>query len=228
MSTCIAEEVNRRYRGAEGARYHAAVHGCSQQASEVVARQRRHKIQPFVSASDVVLEFGAGTGYNLRYLQCQRRIAYDLSDAGRSVCESAGIEFTTDLDCLPEKFADVVLCHHVLEHVPDPLDTLTTMGRYLKPGGRLLLFVPSESQRRYRRYAPGNKNMHLFSWNALTLGNLVSAAGLSPFRIETRPFGYEQRLAGLVQYGWFAYRAGLWLVRRIRPEYEIMLLANRG
>ncbi len=93
-------------------------------------------------------------------------------------------------------------------------------------GGRLLLYVPFEVNRRYRRYRPGDPNRHLFSWNALTLGNLAAEAGLAVERVRIRPFGYEQRLAKLTRFGWPVYRLVLWAARLIRPCDEIELIAR--
>jgi SAM-dependent methyltransferase len=46
-----------------------------------------------------------------------------------------------DID-LPDACLDVVLCAHVLEHVPDTDRALTELRRVLVPGGHLLLQVP--------------------------------------------------------------------------------------
>jgi SAM-dependent methyltransferase len=47
----------------------------------------------------------------------------------------------TDLPFESETF-DVVICSHVLEHVPDDLKAMAEMKRVLKPDGRALLMVP--------------------------------------------------------------------------------------
>ncbi len=38
---------------------------------------------------------------------------------------------------------DLVICHHVLEHVPDYSGALAEIGRVLKPAGRLYVSVPN-------------------------------------------------------------------------------------
>lgn len=42
----------------------------------------------------------------------------------------------------PNHYFDLVLCNHVLEHVPDDLKALTEIYRVLKPGGQAVLQTP--------------------------------------------------------------------------------------
>ncbi|MDO8484535.1 MAG: class I SAM-dependent methyltransferase [Candidatus Limnocylindrales bacterium] len=219
--------VRTQYQGEAGHQYHAVVHNGNDEVSDIVARHRVRKFQPLVHPDDIVFEYGVGTGLNLRHLKCRRRVGYDLSEAGRAECERAGIEFVSDLSgASPD--VSVVICHHALEHVPDPLDSLEQMHALLRPGGRLILCVPLETLRRYRRYVPNDPNHHLFSWNALTLGNVVTAAGFVVRSVRIAPFGYEQRLAVLSRYlGDQAYRCGLAVVRTLRPADEVCLQASR-
>jgi SAM-dependent methyltransferase len=44
-----------------------------------------------------------------------------------------------------ENVADLVVCKSTLEHISDTAAALATMARLLKPGGTLLLFVPSRN-----------------------------------------------------------------------------------
>lgn len=221
------EQIRERYTGAQGYDYHHTTHNTDSFVYEVVSHERAHKLQPFIRPEDEVLEFGAGIGLNIVHLQCKRRVAYELSDIGRTLCESAGVEYVTDLGMLVSQSFSVIICHHVLEHVPDPFEVLGQILSYLKPGGRLLLYVPFERLARHREYKPGDPNQHLFSWNALSLGNLVAATGFQVSLVRIQPFGYEQRLAFLTKYHPGLYRLGLGLVRKLRPTDEVFLLANK-
>lgn len=54
---------------------------------------------------------------------------------------------------------DAVLCTEVLEHIPDPAETLREIHRVLKPGGKLLLTIPWSARFHYQpfdyhRYTP--------------------------------------------------------------------------
>jgi hypothetical protein len=66
---------------------------------------------------------------------------------------------------------------HVLEHASDPRSTLTTIGGWLSPEGRLVVEVPNidsdvQAPRHRFHYA------HLYNFNAVTLGALGQAVGL--------------------------------------------------
>jgi SAM-dependent methyltransferase len=48
---------------------------------------------------------------------------------------------------LPDASFDVVICSHVLEHVPDDRRAMSEMLRVLRPGGRALVMVPYDLER---------------------------------------------------------------------------------
>ena len=82
------------YRGRDGAIYHEVKHGGGRFVDETIAKSRAQKLQPFVKNSDVVLEFGVGTGYNLMQLNCREKIGYDVAEYCRAKVEPKGIYFT--------------------------------------------------------------------------------------------------------------------------------------
>jgi SAM-dependent methyltransferase len=219
--------IRQRYTGQDGASYHASVHVKDQFVLNVLAKSRSRKFQPLVKPNDTVLEFGAGLGVNLLNLRCQQRVAFDASDAGCEICATAGVEFTTDIEELQSEQFSVVICHHVLEHVPDPIQVLEQIGALLAPNGRMILCVPFETTRRHRQFRPDDADHHLFAWNVQTLGNLVTSVGFTIERIGHRAFGFEQRLAFLAKYGQPFYQMGLWVVRIPFPIEEILLVAQK-
>jgi SAM-dependent methyltransferase len=219
--------IRQRYTGQDGASYHAAVHVKDRFVLKVLARQRSRKFQPLVKSNDTVLEFGAGLGVNLLNLRCKQRVAFDASDAGRQICATAGVKFTTDIEELQAEGFSVVICNHVLEHVPDPIQILEQIGEFLGPGGRMILCVPFETTRRHRQFRPDDADHHLFAWNVQTLGNLVTSVGFKIEHIGLRAFGFEQRLAFLAKYGQPFYQMGLWAARIPFPIQEILLVAQK-
>ncbi|MFH2067804.1 MAG: class I SAM-dependent methyltransferase [Pseudomonadota bacterium] len=223
--TKISEGLKQKYQG--GA-YHQTVFSSDSFVEQFLARRRAQKLQPFISDQDKVFEFGVGTGLNLRYLKCQKRTGYDLSDQAERYCSQYSIEHVADLNSIVGRKFNIILCHHVLEHVPDPIQTINLLNDYLDADGRILLYVPFEFTRDYRRYHPNDQNMHLYSWNALTIGNLVTTAGLTVEQVTILPYGYEQRLANLSKFGMPVFNAAIWVARLIRPSDEIQLIARKS
>src|SRR5690606_23335995 len=121
-----------------------------------------------------------------------RKIGFDVSLFLAEEVQEHGIDFISSSAAIADESMDVVLCHHALEHVPEPGSALQEMHRVLKPSGKLLLFVPYEKERRYREYNPAEPNHHLYSWNVQTLGNLVCEMGFVLVSAGVGRFGYDR------------------------------------
>jgi SAM-dependent methyltransferase len=217
------------YQGESGRAYHQGKRGIPKSALPWVCATRARKLSPWIRPEDAVFEFGVGFGWNLAELKCRRKAGFDIGGELEENVRGLGIEFFTDVAGLPAGGFDVVLCHHVLEHLMRPATTLEEMRRLLKPDGRLLAFVPFEIERRYRRFDPREPNHHLHSWNAQTLGNLVSASGYSVRRMWIGRAGYDRFCAewatrlrlGRTGYRWM--RRMMLLLKSVR---EVGLLAS--
>lgn len=219
-----------RYLGQHGQDYHEEVCAVPEGMYPVVAAVRAEKFQGFIASGDSILEYGAGLGYNLSAIACARKEAFDVGPHLAPRFAALHIPFTTELSSLGEGRFDAVICHHVLEHVPDPWGALAQMQRVLRPGGLLLLHVPYERERSYRRYDPSDKNGHLYSWNAQTLGALVSAAGWRLERIEVLLFGYDRFAAVLAHRlggGERMYRLLRSVLLVLRPRYELRAVVRK-
>lgn len=202
--------------------YHREVFSNDPWIQQVLATRRAAKLAQWITPQDAVFEFGVGTALNLRELKASRQVGFDVNSSSAELCKQFGIEFVSNIETVTETF-DVVLAHHVLEHVEEPLNTLRQLRRLLKANGRLLVFVPLE---RGSAFVRGEPNMHLFAWTPQTLGNLVERAGYRVERYRIAGYGYEQRLAPLARWGKAPYGAALWLARLIKPCDEIQLEAN--
>jgi SAM-dependent methyltransferase len=205
-------------------RYHRQVFSGDPFVQHVLATRRARKLQPLINSNDTVFEFGSGTALNLRYLKCARRAGFDPNPQAGDSCRAHGIEFFKDLSELGSQTFDVVLAHHVLEHVENPLQTLQSLTPLLAPRGRLLVFVPFE---RSKKYLSNEPNMHLFSWTPQTLGNLAVRAGLDVQSVSVSNYGYEQRLAPIAKFGWPLYTLALRLAWLVRPCEEVRLIATQ-
>jgi SAM-dependent methyltransferase len=222
------DRARRRYQGAQGQQYHADKRAIPEAAFPWVARLRAAKIAPWVRPGDTVLEYGVGLGWNLAAIQCARKLGFDVGEFLEPAVRQLGIEFVSEISQLPEGSIDLVVCHHTLEHAWHPPELLASIHRLLRSGGRLLLFVPYEKERRYRQFRPGEPNHHLYSWNVQTLGKLVEEAGFKVEKAGVAPFGQERFAAVLAhqfRLGELGFRVVQWTANRLKRELEVRVVA---
>ena len=220
--------AERHYTGTAGQQYHVGKRSVPPNAVPWIARLRAEKTQPYVQPTDTVFEYGAGFGWNLVSLRCARRIAYDISEHAGS--EDKTIEWTHDFATIPIHSVNVVICHHALEHVLRPTEALDHMRRLLRPGGRLLLYVPFEKERRYRVFDPAEPNHHLYSWNVQTLGNLVTECHFEVESADVGEFGYDRFAANLatkMKLGESGFRFIRRIAHLLKPASEVRVVARR-
>jgi len=221
--------VTRRYSGEDGEEYHRSKHVIPDKVYAWVADLRAEKIGPFLREEDTVLEYGVGNGWNLSGLNCHSRLGFDLSEHLKPVVVDHGIRFINDISAIADASVDAVVCHHVLEHTAVPTQTLCDIWRVLRPGGRILLFVPCEEGRRYHRYVSREPNHHLYSWNVQTLGNLMADFGFKICSAETGRFGYD-RFSGVAAYRLHLGKTGFRFIRQVlhlfRPVSEVRIVAE--
>jgi SAM-dependent methyltransferase len=228
------EKIKQRYTGSKGKEYHESKRSIPDIAYSWIAKLRAEKISPYIDKDDTVLEYGAGSGWNLAELSCKKKFGYDLSEHLEHTLQLHGIEFVRNIETIADSSIDAVICHHVLEHTPNPLEFFNDTRRILKNNGKLLIFVPFEKERRYRFYNPREPNHHLYSWNVQTLGNLVCDMG---FKIELekrktciRKFGYD-RFAAIWAVKLHFRESGFRLIRKaihiIKPAYEVCIIGMK-
>jgi len=163
---------------------------------EFGGRANRHKFSKLINPEDCVIDFGCGGGYLLASLNCCKRIGIEPNQAASSQLKELNIQFFEScahaLEELGEEVADVVVSNHALEHVLEPLEELKRLWCLLKPGGRIVFYVPCDSFR--RKYCPDNIDHHLYSWSPQNIGNLFSEAGYRVISVKSRlykwPPGY--------------------------------------
>lgn len=221
-------QAHQTYRGDSGRAYHEGKRALDPRALNWLCRARAERFQPYIQPDHHVLEFGVGAGWNLLSLSCRRRVGIDVQCFLAEGWERQGIEFESTTTPFPVASFDAIICHHALEHVENPAGVLVELRRLLKPGGKLLLAVPYEPERRYRHYDVAEPNHHLFSWNAQSLGRLVSVCGWQILEIGLQRYGYD-RLAANTSARWRLGESGFRIVRRLlqllRPLREVVIIA---
>jgi SAM-dependent methyltransferase len=145
------------------------------------------KFQPFIHNDFNVIDFGCGGGYLLKNILCKEKIGVEVNDSAREQAQQNGIRTVESSMNIDEQWADLIISNHALEHVSNPLSELQNLKRLLKPNGKIVLYVPCESN--HLVYRNNDVNQHLFTWSPMCLGNLFSEAGY--FVEESAPYYHQ-------------------------------------
>ncbi len=117
-----------------------------------------------IPAGRSILDAGAGSQQyrkncaHLKYFaQDFGQVTVDTQKGFAGLTENYGygpLDYTCDILSIPVKDGtfDAVLCTEVFEHLPDPAGALKELARILKPGGTLILTVPSNCLRHFDPY----------------------------------------------------------------------------
>lgn len=112
-----------------------------------------------------------------------RAVAFAQQELGLTSIRAGSID---NLD-YPEDFFDVVHLSMVLEHVPDPLKTLSKLGRLLKDNGQLILSVPDIEGVEARLFKEKSYTLqvpqHLSHFSPATIRDCLASAGFAVERI---------------------------------------------
>lgn len=158
-----------------------------------------------------ILDVGSGRGhrvYALRQLGFANALgvdpflAEDSSADGRLLARRASL---ADLDGT----WDVVMLHHVLEHIPDQDATMTALGRILGAGGRIIVRIPTVSSEAWETYREAwvqlDAPRHLYLHSRESFRLLVERHGFALGSVEDDSTGFQY-------WGSELYRRGLALV----------------
>lgn len=188
-----------------------------------------------------VLDVGAATGEfvdEARHAGHQAEGIELSSSAREEAMTKLGISLSgANVDELSERSAyDVIHMNHVLEHMPNPLTTLHSCRRLLKPRGLLVVEVPQQILNdldRLKRVLPGARTPsfttyslhHTYFFTPATLARLLAAAGFeiqhiatsNPARTPLKPL----RIKNLF------LRIFLWATDRLRSGGNIIEVYSR-
>ena len=89
---------------------------------------------------------------------------------------------------IADESMDVVLMMHVIEHVPDPFDTLKEILRVLRPGGTLVIETPCYDTLMYKLLGRRERSLscegHIYFFTSPTLKALSEKAGFRLIRTD--------------------------------------------
>jgi SAM-dependent methyltransferase len=157
--------------------------------AEVDDRRRFELLRPAM-INRRVLDFGCGAAGFLRLAQTVTAHAAGVELERRVHDYYAGrLTLYPGLADAPDDY-DLVTAFHVVEHLADPRGVLIELGRRIKPGGRIVIEVPSADDAlltlydcdAYQRFSYWSQ--HLFLFGAASLKNLADQAGLAVVAIQ--------------------------------------------
>lgn len=102
-------------------------------------------INSFNTQEKVILDIGAGTGDFLKTCASNnwKTIGVEPSKKAREIALTKGIQLKENLDAIENQKFDVITLWHVLEHVPNLFEYVSTLKKLLKPNGKLIVAVPN-------------------------------------------------------------------------------------
>ncbi len=159
-------------------------------------RWKKRLVKRLAAPGTAILDVGCGTGEFLREVGREYG-AWGIEpepEAARWARERFGLNVQTgDLSIVqfPTGSFDLVTMWHVLEHIPDPAQALTTISGMLKDGGRLLVALPNISAldaRLYRAFWVAiDAPRHLWHFDRPQLARLAEKTGFTIVRTGMMP-----------------------------------------
>lgn len=143
--------------------------------------RRRYSGQPGIT----ILDAGCGTGLMMREMQPLGEVhGVDISEEALRFCRQRGLDrvYRADLAELPFEPGtfDLVTAVDVIEHMENDLSAMREWNRVLKPGGRMVIFVPAHQ---WLWSLQDEISGHFRRYTRPSLASLVGASGMRVERI---------------------------------------------
>ncbi len=153
-----------------------------------------------------ILEIGCGTGHNLQMLgRFGAADGIELDPQARALAslrtgKPVGGSPLPKLEGVPDGTYDLVAVLDVIEHIEEDRESLETIARKLRPGGKILITVPAHP---WMWSAHDEVNHHKRRYTVRSLRTVIKAAGLrvellSPFNSLLFPLAAAARIAGRI------------------------------
>lgn len=143
-----------------------------------------------------LLEVGCGNGERLALLQGLgwKVIGIDTDPAATEIAKNRGLDVRTGTlasNSFTAGTFNAVLMSHVIEHVPDPQETIRECRRLLRPGGMLVMLTPNTVSLGHRWFGKDWLHLdpprHLHLFNRRNLTKLCADAGYADVGCVTTP-----------------------------------------
>lgn len=146
-----------------------------------------------------LFDLGAGRGWLLSALSPEQweRYGCETCPVGAAAARAHGeIVQGNWRGRYPDEFFDVVTCHHVIEHLTDPIDHVHEIRRVLRRGGRLLMATPDFASPCAKRFGERYRMLHDATHVSLfTLESMTRMLADFGFTIDDVQFPFPERYA---------------------------------
>jgi len=132
------------------------------------------------NGTGTLLDIGAGTGDFLKQAkEANWKVSgVEPNEGAKKLAEEKGINLQESLNDLNGKTFDVITMWHVLEHVPNLEETISTIEELLKPGGTLIIAVPNyksfDANHYKEHWAAYDVPRHLWHFSQTSMQKLFS------------------------------------------------------
>jgi 2-polyprenyl-3-methyl-5-hydroxy-6-metoxy-1,4-benzoquinol methylase len=124
-----------------------------------------------------VIDIGAGNAvFGLALKKQKNEVIYDVVEPNIQVQDKYGDWVNnsyTDINQIKRKSYDLVILNQVLEHIPDPINFLKSISKFIKNGGYLYIDVPFQDYLFKKSIEP-----HLIFLNHKSISFLMQNVGL--------------------------------------------------
>jgi len=159
-------------------------------ARKFTLRSKRKLISTFQPSKGNLLDIGCGTGDFLQSSASSgwKTFGVEPNASASKLAQQKGIKIFESIDQVTGSF-ELVTLWHVLEHVPDPNETLIKIRELLAPNGVLLIAVPNHSSadgKKYKEFWAGfDVPRHLWHFDQRNMDQLLRKHNLT--RQKTLP-----------------------------------------
>ena len=148
-----------------------------------------------------VLDYGCGNG---EFISSVSHISasltgfdFTIAQVPRELRNESKMEFTTHHDTLRQRAPfDRIFLLQVIEHLPEPIETLIFLSTLLGTDGKIIIETPSRSgwdsmMTPYKFWGGWHAPRHFHIWDDASLAKLSSLAGLKVTKISYLPSPYQ-------------------------------------
>lgn len=164
----------------------SAWHILYQTARNFMLNKKFQIIRPFKPELQRILDYGAGDGHFVEYLEKKGKKAEGVEPsemARQQYYNRTGKHLYADIrEVSMEKTFQVITMWHVLEHIHSLKETMQQLIESLEKKGILVIAVPNQSSLDLKdfgnQWAAWDVPRHLYHWNSKSLSEFISSFGL--------------------------------------------------